>query len=259
MRHGAERPLAETPSHRYPVSMNTPRCAVPAFLLLALVASTACESLPKDIGGLVGGSSAAGLDEGTIAAGLREALKVGSERAVGSTSQVNGFLSNKLIRIAMPDDLEKMASTLRKVGFSKQVDELEVSMNRAAEQASGEAITIFWDAVQGLTIEDARRVLQGGKRSATNLLRERTTTQLSSRFKPIVTQKMDEVGLSRLYNDLAGKYNALPLGQKPAIRLEDYVTQQALDGVFTMLGKEEERIRADPLARTTELLQRVFK
>lgn len=217
-----------------------------------------CGGLPKDLGGL-GRGGASALDDGTIADGLREALRIGSERATGKTSSLDGFLGNQLIRIVMPDELGKMASALRKIGMSRQVDELEVSMNRAAEKASGEAVAVFTEAVQGLTIDDARRILQGGKHSATNLLRERTTKPLKSRFQPIVTRKMDEVGLTRLYNDLVGTYNSLPLGQKPAMRLEDYVTDKALSGVFTMLAKEEERIRADPLARTTELLQRVFK
>lgn len=245
----------------YPVGMQSNARLTPVFLILAttLVATAACGSLPKDLGGLVGSGSAAALDDGTIADGLREALKVGSERAVGRVSATDGFLGNKLIRIVLPKDIEKMTSTLRKVGFSSQVDELETSMNRAAEKASGEAVAIFWDAVQGLTIDDARKVLQGGKHSATNLLRERTSVQLGGRIKPIVTQKMDEVGLSRLYGDLANRYNALPLGQKPAMRLEDYVSEKTLDGVFTMLGKEEERIRADPVARTSELLRRVFR
>jgi hypothetical protein len=204
-------------------------------------------------------SNAGALDSATIADGLREALKVGSERAVGNVSKTDGFLSNKLIRIAMPKELEKMASTLRKVGFASQVDEMETSMNRAAEKASAEATAIFWDAVKGLTIDDAKRVLDGGKHAATQLLRERTSPQLTSAIRPIVGQKMNEVGLSRLYGDLAQRYDALPLGQKPALDLEEYVTGKTLDGLFTVLATEEERIRADPVARTTELLQRVFK
>lgn len=235
-----------------------PRTISAAFLsAVLLVVPGACANLPQGMGGLAGGASA--LDDGTIADGLREALRVGSERATSKTSSIDGFLRNKLIRIAMPDELDKMTSALRKIGMSKQVDDLEVSMNRAAEKASAEAVAVFVEAVQGLTIEDARRVLQGGNHAATNLLRERTTAPLTARFKPIVTRKMDEVGLSRLYGDLASKYDALPLGQKPAMRLEDYVTDKALSGVFTMLAKEEERIRADPVARTTDLLRRVFR
>lgn len=234
--------------------------AVPVAVVALALACAGCEGMSKGMSGMLAGDGAgAALDDSTIADGLRQALEVGTERAVAKTSAADGFLANKLIRIAMPEELGKMTSALRKVGMGSQVDELEKSMNRAAEQASAEATAIFWDAVKGMTIDDARKVLEGGKHSATNLLRERTSGQLSTRFRPIVTQKMDEVGLSRLYGDLTASYNALPLGQKPAMDLPEYVTGKALDGVFTMLAKEEERIRADPVARTTELLQRVFK
>jgi hypothetical protein len=212
-----------------------------ALTLLAalLLAPAACANLSKEMSSLTGGGGGV-LDQATIADGLREALRVGSERAVGQVSKADGFLANKLIRIAMPS-------------------ELETSMNRAAEKASAEATAIFWDAVQGLTIDDAKSILDGGKHAATKLLRDKTSTQLESRIHPIVTQKMNEVGLSQLYGDLADKYNALPLGQKPAMKLDEYVTGKTLDGVFTVLAKEEERIRADPVARTSEILQRVFK
>jgi len=225
--------------------------------LLALAAA-GCDSFPKDLGGSLGGGSGV-LDQGTIADGLREALRVGTERTVGNVSRVDGFLGNELIRIALPDQIEKMTSTLRKVGFASQVDELETSMNRAAEKASAEATSIFWDAVKGLTIDDARAVLNGGKHAATKLLHDRTGSQLQARFRPIVTEKMNQVGLTQLYGSLADSYNALPFSQKPAMRLEDYVTQKTVDGVFKVLATEEERIRADPVARTTELLQRVFR
>ena len=239
--------------------MNNPRTLALLLAASLALAGTSCKNMPKSMDGFLANNAVGALDQGTIADGLREALKVGTERAVGKTSTVNGFLSNQLIRIAVPDELEKMTSTLRKIGFSQQVDELETSMNHAAEKASAEATAIFWDAVKGMTIDDARAVLQGGKHSATKLLRERTTPQLTSRIHPIVSQKMDEVGLSRLYGDLSSRYNALPLGQKPAMDMGDYVTGKTLDGVFAMLAKEEEKIRNDPVARTSELLRRVFK
>ncbi len=231
------------------------------FVLAAgfALASAGCEGMSKNVDGLLAGGAGAALDDSTIADGLRQALEVGTERAVAKTSAVGGFLGNKLIRIAVPEELGKMTSALRKIGMGSQVDELEKSMNHAAEKASAEATAIFWEAVKGMSIEDARVVLEGGKHSATNLLRERTSDQLTSRLRPIVTQKMDEVGVSRLYGDLVASYNALPLGQKPAMDMPQYVTSEALDGVFTMLAKEEEKIRADPLARTTDLLKLVFK
>ena len=240
--------------------MRTPNHLLPIVLLVSvLVGAPACQGLPPDVGRTILGAGGGALDDGTIADGLREALRVGTERAVGKTSQIDGFLGNRLIRIAMPDDVRKMTDTLRKIGLGAQVDELETSMNRAAEKASGEAVDVFWDAVSSMTIDDARRVLEGGKHSATKLLRERTSGELTRRFQPIVKTKMDEVGLSRLYGDLAAQYNALPLVRDKAPDLDTYVTDRTLDGLFTMLGKEEERIREDPVARTTELLRRVFE
>ena len=237
--------------------MRLPTLAALVIASLLPIPLAACEGLHEDLGRMA--TSDGALDESTIAAGLREALQVGMQRAVDRTSKVNGFRDNRLIRIAMPDELEDMADALRKIGFDDQVDELETSMNRAAEKASGEVVSIFWEAISAMTIDDARRVLEGGKRSATKLLRERTSARLSARIEPIVSEKMDEVGLSRLYDDLAARYDALPFGQDAALDLDDYVTGKTLDGLFTMLGKEEERIRKDPVARTTELLRRVFE
>lgn len=198
------------------------------------------------------------LDRETIVAGLKEALRVGTGRAIDRTAVVDGFLGNQLIRILMPEELESMARTLRRIGLGSQVDELEIGMNRAAEKAAGEVREIFWREIQALTIEEAVEILRGGPTAATDHFRQRTGDELRRRFHPIVVARMEEVGLSRLYGELAERYNRLPLGQRPALDLEEYVTAHALDGVFTILGEEEARIRADPLARTTELLRRVF-
>ena len=198
------------------------------------------------------------LDEQTVAAGLREALRVATERTVISTSKLDGFLGNALIRIVMPEQFEVAAKTLRAVGFGKQVDELEIGMNRAAERAAGEATEVFLNAITQMTLEDAFSILNGGDNAVTNYFRSRTEESLHERFKPIVTEKMSEIGLYKVYNGLTDYYNKLPLVTTPALDLDEYVTQHALDGLFTVLGQEEKRIRTDPLARTTDLLRRVF-
>jgi hypothetical protein len=238
--------------------MDTARLINLSAAAVLAVASVGCESFPKDLANLVGGDSSA-LDDGTIADGLREALRVGTERAVDDVSGTDGFLDNDLIRIPLPEQVESMASALRKIGLGSQVDDIETSMNRAAEMAAAEATPIFWDAVTNLTIDDARAVLDGGKHSATKLLRKRTAPTLQDRFRPIVTAKMKEIGLSQLYGELADRYDSLPFAQDPAVRLEDYVTEKTVDGVFKVLAQEEERIRDDPVARTSEILQRVFR
>jgi hypothetical protein len=198
------------------------------------------------------------LDEQTIAAGLREALRVATDRTVVSTSKLDGFLGNALIRIVMPEQFEVAAKTLRAVGFGKQVDELEIGMNRAAERAAGEATEVFLNSITQMTLEDAFGILNGGDNAVTNYFRSRTEEGLHERFKPIVTEKMSNIGLYKVYNGLTDYYNKLPLVTTPALDLDEYVTQQALNGLFTVLGQEEKRIRTDPLARTTDLLRRVF-
>lgn len=203
-------------------------------------------------------SSSGALDRATVVAGLKEALEIGTQRAINRTGTLDGFLANELIRVALPQELDTMARTLRKIGLSRQVDEMEIGMNRAAEQAVGEARDVLWQEIRRLTIADAWGILRGGPTAATDYFHERTSDEIRSRFQPIVVDKMNEVGLSRLYGDLAGRYNELPFVSKPAIDLNDYVTEQALSGLFTVLGEEEAHIREDPVARATDLLRRVF-
>jgi hypothetical protein len=197
-------------------------------------------------------------EEATVAAGLKEALNVGTERAVVSTSREDGFLGNALIRIALPEELDGMIGTLRDVGMGSVVDDLEVGMNRAAEAASSEAVDIFKDTVQNMTIADAFAILDGGDTAATDYFRERTSAGLTMRFEPIIQAKMAEVGVFNIYQDLVARYNRIPFVEKPEVDLIGYVNEKTLAGLFTVLAQEETRIRKDPLARTTALLQQVF-
>jgi hypothetical protein len=198
------------------------------------------------------------LDDATIVSGLKEALRVGTRNAVASTSRMDGFLADELIRIALPEQLETMGNALRRVGLGGQFDQLQLTMNRAAEHAAGEATDVFIDAVRQMTFEDARNILQGNETAATDHFRSTTSDSLRARFSPIVNQKMREVGLARLYQDLVGRYTALPFASKPELDLGSYVTEKTLDGLFTVLAQEESKIRSDPAARITPLLQRVF-
>lgn len=198
------------------------------------------------------------LDEPTVAAGLREALRVGTQRATDSTSRVDGFFGNALIRIAVPQQYRGVASTLRDLGLGSKVDEFELSMNRAAEAASGEAFAVFRTAIARMTIADAFAILGGGKTAATDYFREQTAAELKRRFQPIVSEKMEAVGVYRVYNDLTARYDQLPVEKPPAVDLDEYITGRAVDGIFTVLAGEEQRIREDPVARTTALLRKVF-
>lgn len=199
------------------------------------------------------------LDEATVTAGLKEALRIGSERAVDTTSRVDGFWGNALIRIAMPEEFENAAHTLRRIGLGAQVDEFELKMNRAAELAAGEAKSVLWNAITNMTIGDAFGILGGGDTAATDYFRDKTSDRLHERFRPIVEGTMSEAGLYRIYNDLLDQYDALPLVSRPSFDLDGYITERTLSGLFTILAREEARIREDPAARTTELLRRVFE
>lgn len=199
------------------------------------------------------------LDGSTVAAGLKEALRVGTERSTLSLGAVDGYLANELIRIAIPDDLRGVTDKLRRFGMASYVDEFEVGMNRAAEVAAGEAREVFWDAITSMSIADAFAILDGGDNAATDYFVGRTRLTLTTRYRPIVRQKMREVGLSRLYGELFDLYNTIPLVEKPEmVELDEYVTDKALDGLFTIIAQEEGRIRNDPVARTTALLRKVF-
>ena len=199
------------------------------------------------------------LDSETVAAGLKEALRIGTERATGSTSALDGFNENPLIRVAMPEQYDGVAEAIRKIGFGSHVDAFELSMNRAAEKASGEAVAVFWDAITKMSIADAFGILNGGDTAATDYFRRQTSAQLSARFRPIVISKMEEVGVYNYYEDLTGYYKLLPIQKPEAVDLDEYITERTVGGLFTVLEKEEQKIRQDPAARTTELLRKVFE
>jgi len=235
--------------------------ALAGALALACAGGTGVPELDRALEGARQASGAsAPLDEATVIAGLRDALRVGTGRAVSATSSVDGFLANELIRIHTPESLSGMTRTLRAVGFGRQVDELEVSMNRAAEQAAGEATAVFWSGIQQMSIRDGWEILNGGDTAATDYFRRTTSDALRARFSPIVEDKMAAVGLVRLYDDLVARYEAVPLasfaGEPPDLR--PHVTDGARSGLFTVLAQEEAKIRSDPAARTTDLLKRVF-
>ena len=223
--------------------------AVAALLVTGCFDSATLDKMFQDDGAL---------DESTVAAGLKEALRVGTERSTASTSKLDGFYKNALIRIVMPEQYAGVAKTLNSFGMGSYVDDFERSMNRAAERASGEAIDVFWSAITQMSISDAFGILNGGETAATDYFRRNTSASLTARFQPIVTAKMEEVGVYNFYNDLVAKYNLLPIDKPEAVDIDDYVTARTIDGIFSVLEGEEKRIRDDPAARTTELLRKVF-
>lgn len=232
-----------------------------AFLLLCVVvfvSSLSYAGLLDSIFKSSGSSSGTGLDESTTISGLKEALAIGTENAVGNVSQVDGYFGNSLIKILMPEKIQNVADVLGKLGFQKEVDEFVLSMNRAAEKAAPEAASIFADAIREMTMQDAVGILNGGDTAATDFFEEKTHDRLYEAFKPIISSSMDEVGTTNSYKNMIGRYETIPFMDKQSLDLDHYVTDKSLDGLFYMVGQEEKKIRTDPAARVTDLLQTVF-
>jgi len=216
-----------------------------------------CAGLPPELGDVLGSMGTAPLTEGDIAAGLKEALAVGTERAVDRVGVTDGFWRNATINIPLPEQLRKVEKTLRTFGQGRALDEFHLSLNRAAEAAAPEAAAIFGTAIRSMTLTDARQILNGPDNAATEYFRGRTLSALSARFKPIVTKATASVGATRKYKDLAARVAKV----SSSFQLQDldaYVTDRALVGLFVTLADEELKIRRDPAARTTELLKKVF-
>ncbi len=224
------------------------------FLFLAQPASAQFDRLLKGIGL----SGQKGLSDVKIGEGLKEALKVGTENTVNLTGKTDGYFLNQAIKILMPEKLRTLEKGLRAVGYGPQVDEFVLSMNRAAEKAAPFAKQIFWDAIGEMTFEDVRKIYSGHETAATEYFKGKTSDKLTALFKPIVDRAMNEVGVTRQYKELVGRYESIPFVKKETFDLDQYVVTKALDGLFHVLGEEEKKIRTNPVARTTDLLKEVF-
>ncbi len=225
------------------------------LLLLSLLA--ACSALGI-LDGATPGPPAAVLSEPEIAAGLKEALATGAERAIARIGRTDGFWQEPKIRIPLPESLGKAEKMLRRLGQGGKVDEFQLSLNRAAEQAVPEAAGIFGKAIRNLTLADAGRILHGPPDAATVFLRGETANALSASLRPIVSRATDASGVTRRYKDLASKAGRFVNLDAQSTDLDAYVTERALSGLFTILAEEERKIRENPAARTSELLIRVF-
>ncbi len=198
------------------------------------------------------------LSNSDINAGLKEALTRGVDAAVAQLGQRDGFFGNAALKIPLPPGLQKAEKAMHMFGMGKQADELVLSMNRAAEAAVPEAKTLLVDAVKEMSLEDAKGILTGGKTSATDFFRAKTDARLTERFGPIVKTTTDKVGLAQQYNQYVGLAAQFNLVDKNQANVEQYVTQQALDRLYTLIGEKEAAIRANPLQAGSDLLQKVF-
>ncbi len=205
-------------------------------------------------------SSSSRLSDSSINAGLKQALSVGAERAVKLLGSQGGFLNDRSVRIPLPGMLKSVGKGLRTVGQGKYVDQFETTVNRAAEQAIPQTLSVVKKTVANMTLKDVRGILNGGDTAATKFLQKRAGKSLHAVIKPIVAKATDKAGATAAYKKLMGKAGNTLGGflKTESIDLDDYVTSKTLDGLFLKLAAEEQKIRRDPVARTTDLLQQVF-
>ncbi len=190
--------------------------------------------------------------------GLKEALVKGISIGADNASQTNGYYKNLEIKIPFPPDVKKVEDKLRQIGLGSEVDQFVLTLNRGAEQAAQEAKPIFITAIRSMTIDDAWSILRGQPDAATQYLKRVTSLQLKDKFKPVIQSALDKVNATKYYGDLVNTYNKIPLVQKVNPDLNEYATDLAMQGLFTLIAEEEKKIRENPLERTTELLKRVF-
>lgn len=199
-----------------------------------------------------------GLSNDKIVTGLKQALSISTKNAVAQTGHVDGFFKNEAIKILLPQKLQTVGKGLRAIGMGAQVDQLELGMNRAAEQATPAAKQIFLNALTQMTFQDARQILSGGNTAATDYFKHTSTDQLAAAFKPIVHNSMQNVGVVQQYDRLLKNPIMARAASGEDVKLDDYIVGKTLDGLFYVMGQEEQKIRTDPTAQTTAILREVF-
>ncbi len=234
------------------------------FLLFAPPAQAQSDLLKQGLD-LLGGSkdggaatSASALSTGDIAAGLKEALRVGSGRVVSQVGRTDGYNADPAIHLPLPESLKSVQSALKMAGMSGMLDDLELKLNRAAEVAAPKARAIFGQAISEMTLDDARKIYDGPDDAATRYFQGKMTKPLAAEMSPVVNESLSEVGAVQSYDNVMGQYQALPFVPDAKADLTEYVVTKGMDGIFHYLAQEEAAIRQNPLKRSTELLQKVF-
>lgn len=231
-------------------------------LLISLVCLVvACEVLEDAVNKIPTATSAPALSNGEVISGLKEALQIGIKNSVNLTSVTDGFFKNSAIKLPFPEDAIKVKQKAMDLGMSSQVEKFELTLNRAAEDATKAALPIFADAITNMTIQDGFKILNGGDGAATKYLRDNTTAKLTAAFAPKVGESINKVKLTEYWNPIITKYNSVMSitgGQKMNPDLNAYVTERAIIGLFKLVEQEENKIRKDPMARVTDILVKVF-
>jgi hypothetical protein len=235
-------------------------CTLVAALLFTAATCWAQSNLLQQGLGLLssGGTQASSLSQGEMGNGLKEALRVGTEAVVSRLGQTDGFYGDKAIHIPLPGQLATVQKALRAAGYSGLVDDLELRLNRAAEQATPKAKALFVDAISAMTINDAQQILSGPDDAATQYFRKAMGPGLAGEMTPVVDAALADAGAVQAYDAMMGQYKALPFMPDAKANLTDYVVEKGMDGIFHYVAKEEAAIRTNPAARTTDLLKKVF-
>ena len=219
---------------------------------------SSCDVLQGALNGVGGTGGAAALTNADVITALKDALKQGTKKGVDVLSAKDGFFKNAAIKVLFPAEAQKVEKTLRDLGLGNMVDNAVEKLNRAAEDAAVGAKDIFVNAITSMTVGDATQILMGEKNAATNYLKKTTSTALYDSFNPVIKNSLNKVGALKAWNEVITRYNKIPMVQKVNPNLDDHVTNKAMDGVFHMIEKEEKNIRENPIARTTDLMKRVF-
>ena len=229
------------------------------FLISSLASAQSLDMLKEKVKKVnIDDIKGASLTETDAANAIKEALNKGVDIGVKKVSKQDGFFLDPEIRIPFPKDMKKVEKKLRDLGMNQQIDQIIVSINRAAEDASTSAKPIFIKAIKDMSISDAKKIVNGNKSAATDYLRNSTYLSLSKEFQPVIRTSLQKVNATKYWKSLMRAYNKIPFIKKVNPDLEIYVTEKAIDGLFFMIEKEEKRIRENPKQRTTELLKKVF-
>lgn len=231
---------------------------ISAIFFVLCFAFSSCDTLLQAQGGGSTVSQNGQPTTGEISAGIKQALQVGVEDGIKQVSAVNGYFDNPLIKIVFPPQAAKVEKTLRGIGLGSLCDKLELSLNRAAEDAAKQATPIFLNALKQMTLGDATNILTGPDTAATAYFKRTTTSQLTAQFSPVISKSLNQANATKYWSDVTTQYNKIPFVKPVNTDLTAYVTQQAINGLFVVIGQKEKQIREQLGARTTPLLQKVF-
>lgn len=232
---------------------------IKCLFLPILISGCTSAQISQAIGILSQGNTGVpGLSTEQVVAGLKEALTKGISKGTNTVSALDGYNKNPNIKIPFPPEIQQVETRVRQIGLGSQVDKFVLTLNRGAEDAAKSALPIFVSSIKQMTIDDAWGILKGDDTAATEYLKKTTTAQLTQKFQPVIHDSLNKVHATKYYSSIITKYNQIPFVEDVNPNLDEYATEKAIDGLFYMIGNEEKLIRKDPLARTTDILKKVF-